>query len=263
MAPVDRTRDDGHTIGGRRRGQRHSRSRNRCAPIARRIVSLDGSQSSPGKTLRSRGAAKGALAHRFARRRRRPAWSEASAPQKDDPRRGLLGPRLHVYEVEPCGSPSPAVGRPVPAQRVPAGGKLPVGFGAAEVPALTSGELLAAAPGEASAVVRERVPAARERQRERGALNALLSNAALRGHCALEAPGTRLIADAVDRGGMSARAVRRCLRVARTIADLADEERVSALRIAEALQYRAYEGRRFVARQTKGAPRLGSQPAGA
>ena len=114
-----------------------------------------------------------------------------------------------------------------------------------EVPALTSDELLCAGPGESSEVVRARVLTARARQRERGALNAILSNAALRQHCALDAAGTRLIADAVDRGGMSARAVHRALRVARTIADLAGEERVIALRLAEALQYRAYEARRF------------------
>jgi magnesium chelatase family protein len=114
-----------------------------------------------------------------------------------------------------------------------------------EVPALTSDELLRAALGEPSEVVRARVLVSRARQRERGALNAMLSNAALREHCVLDAAGARLIADAVDRGGMSARAVHRALRVARTIADLAGEERVSALRLAEALQYRAYEARRF------------------
>ena len=117
-----------------------------------------------------------------------------------------------------------------------------------EVPALTSDELLRASPGESSGVVRARVLAARARQRERGALNAMLSNAALRKHCTLDPVGTRLIADAVDRGGMSARAVHRALRVARTITDLAGEERVTALRLAEALQYRAYEARTFVGR---------------
>jgi magnesium chelatase family protein len=65
----------------------------------------------------------------------------------------------------------------------------------------------------------------------------------LREHCALDAPGRQLVADAVDRGGMSARAVHRAMRVARTIADLAGEPRVGALRLAEALQYRAYEAR--------------------
>jgi len=117
-----------------------------------------------------------------------------------------------------------------------------------EVPALTSSELLEAAPGEPSAAVRERVIAARERQRSRGSLNAQLSTAALKDACALDTAGRRLIADAVDRGGMSARGVHRALRVARTIADLAGEQRVTAMRLAEALQYRAYETRRFAAR---------------
>ncbi|MCC6348376.1 MAG: ATP-binding protein [Candidatus Eisenbacteria bacterium] len=116
-----------------------------------------------------------------------------------------------------------------------------------EVPALTSEELLRESSGEASAVVRERVLAARERQRSRGALNAALSSATLRVHVALDAAGRRLVADAVDRGGMSARAVHRALRVARTIADLACEERVAAVRVAEALQHRAYEARRATA----------------
>ena len=117
-----------------------------------------------------------------------------------------------------------------------------------EVPALTSRELLAASAGEPSAAVRQRVLAARQRQRVRGALNALLSNAALGPCCALDPAAQRLVADAVDRGGMSARGVHRALRVARTIADIAAEEHISAVRLAEALQYRAYETRRFVAR---------------
>ena len=114
-----------------------------------------------------------------------------------------------------------------------------------EVPALTSAELLEARPDEANVAVRGRVLAARKRQQARGGLNATLSNAPLREHCALDAPGRQLIADAVDRGGMSARAVHRALRVARTIADLADEERMTTTHVAEALQYRAYESRRI------------------
>jgi magnesium chelatase family protein len=114
-----------------------------------------------------------------------------------------------------------------------------------EVPALTSEELLEARPGECSLAVRERVIAARARQRSRGWLNAHLPNAPLEDACALDAPGRRLITDAVDRGGMSARGVHRALRVARTISDLAGEGGVSALRLAEALQYRAHETRRF------------------
>ena len=114
-----------------------------------------------------------------------------------------------------------------------------------EVPALSAEELFSASMGESSASVRARVLCARERQPRRGRLNALLSNADLREHCALDASGRRLIAEAVDRGGMSARAVHRALRVARTIADLLGEERVTTMRVAEALQYRAYESRRM------------------
>jgi magnesium chelatase family protein len=114
-----------------------------------------------------------------------------------------------------------------------------------EVPALTSGELNDATSGETSAAVRQRVIRAREIQMRRGCLNAQLSAAEIRQWCELDAAGRRLVADAVDRGGMSARGVHRALRVARTIADLAGEERVTTIRLAEALQYRAYEARRI------------------
>jgi magnesium chelatase family protein len=116
-----------------------------------------------------------------------------------------------------------------------------------EVPALTARELQAATPGEPSAVVRTRVLTAREYQRARGCMNAALPVARLSECCALDAVGRRLVADAVDRGGMSARAVHRALRVARTIADLAGKEQITVRALAEALQYRTYEVRRFVA----------------
>jgi magnesium chelatase family protein len=113
-----------------------------------------------------------------------------------------------------------------------------------EVVALTSHELQSAEPGESSAVVRSRVRAARERQRRRGYLNAELPDARLRRVCELDPIARALVAEAIDRSGLSARGVMRALRVARTIADLDGAERVNDQAVAEALMYRAYEGRR-------------------
>lgn len=78
----------------------------------------------------------------------------------------------------------------------------------------------------------------------RGMLNTMLPNPVLKSACSLDGPTARLIGDAVDRGGMSARGVHRALRVARTIADLAGVRSITATHLAEALQYRAYESRR-------------------
>jgi magnesium chelatase family protein len=91
------------------------------------------------------------------------------------------------------------------------------------------------------------VCAARERQARRGRLNAMVPGASLREVCALDAAATRLVAEAVDRGGFSARGIHRAMRVARTIADLSGHEHVDARTLAEALQYRAYEAQRFAA----------------
>jgi magnesium chelatase family protein len=114
---------------------------------------------------------------------------------------------------------------------------------AVEVPALPATDLTSAAEGESSAVVRARVEAARTRQQERAnaagmAVNARLSPRAVRRACALDAAGERLLRQAADRLGLTARAFDRILRVARTIADLDHADGVRRDHLAEALQFR-------------------------
>jgi magnesium chelatase family protein len=63
----------------------------------------------------------------------------------------------------------------------------------------------------------------------------------LRRYSELDAPSRRLLLDAIDRLGLSARAHDRILKVARTIADLEGAERIATAHVAEAVQYRALD----------------------
>jgi len=111
-----------------------------------------------------------------------------------------------------------------------------------DVPALPYRELAGAAPGEASVSVRDRVVAARERQHGRcNKWNARLSSAELGRFAALDAAGHVLLERAVARLGLSARAITRLRRVARTIADLDGSKAVTAGHLAETLQYRVLD----------------------
>ena len=115
-----------------------------------------------------------------------------------------------------------------------------------EVPAVKYKELSQQATSEDSALIRTRVNRAREVQLRRFAgrtlfCNAQMSSRDIRKFCQPDAAGEKLLENAMTRLGLSARAYTRILKVARTIADLADEEKVSGPHIAEAVQYRALD----------------------
>ena len=111
-----------------------------------------------------------------------------------------------------------------------------------DVPRMAPAELRPdAPPGEASAAVRARVEAARARQLARaGALNAHLDQRGTADHCRLANADQALLERAIDSLQLSARAMHRILRVARTIADLDGREAIASPHLAEALGYRGF-----------------------
>ena len=108
-----------------------------------------------------------------------------------------------------------------------------------EVP-VQGGEILMqqGGDGESSATVRERVAIARQRQVARRCVNAALAGRALHEACRLDREGERLLSGALEKLGLSARALHRILRVARTLADLDGQEHLANSHLVEALGYR-------------------------
>ena len=115
-----------------------------------------------------------------------------------------------------------------------------------EVPAVPAAALRRSAPAEASRAIQARVLQARARQRERFAASEVFTNAQMRPAdlprwCALTPEGDALLEAALRELGLSARAHDKILKVARTIADLADAEAIQPEHLAEAIQYRSLD----------------------
>ncbi|MCF7977003.1 MAG: YifB family Mg chelatase-like AAA ATPase [Chromatiaceae bacterium] len=110
-----------------------------------------------------------------------------------------------------------------------------------EVPRLAAEQLHSAEPttAESSATVKQRVEAARALAMARaGKPNSALQPREVERDCALSNGGRRLMEQAMQRLALSARAYHRILKVARTIADLADRREMTIADLSEAIGYR-------------------------
>ncbi len=115
-----------------------------------------------------------------------------------------------------------------------------------EVPSVSYADLESGKKGESSAAIRERVNQARARQTERFRGTSIYSNSQMTSamteeFCQLGTKERELLSSAFDRLGLSARAHNRILKVARTIADLADSQDIGVMHLAEAIQYRSLD----------------------
>ncbi|MBI4138881.1 YifB family Mg chelatase-like AAA ATPase [Candidatus Uhrbacteria bacterium] len=112
-----------------------------------------------------------------------------------------------------------------------------------DVPKVPPNRLISLEEGESSAVVRDRVRKARERQRERAAVTGVGTNAELTSNqvrrlIRLAPTATEMMERAIARYHLSARAYFRIIKVSQTIADLAGFEQVDESHVSEALCYR-------------------------
>ena len=108
-------------------------------------------------------------------------------------------------------------------------------------------ELSDAKLSEKSALVRERVVAARKIQESRFSentdihCNAQMNSKLLRNHCQITPEGSTILRNAMEKLGLSARAYDRILKVARTIADLDNSNSIKTEHLAEAIHYRSLD----------------------
>lgn len=115
-----------------------------------------------------------------------------------------------------------------------------------EVPAVPIEKLQEKRTGERSERIRERVNKARRIQLDRFKKHKIFSNSQMENRhierfCEIDGASNSLLKTAITRFGLSARAYKRILKVARTVADLDGEKEISRDHISEAIQYRTLD----------------------
>jgi len=112
-----------------------------------------------------------------------------------------------------------------------------------EVPAVPFDVISRAPEGESSAQIRARVLQAQayRRKRDQTCPNAQLRSRDLKTHCQMTPEGFKLLRSALQELSLSARSYTKILKVARTIADLAQQETIQPDHLAEAIQYRSLD----------------------
>lgn len=115
-----------------------------------------------------------------------------------------------------------------------------------EVPSVSFSKMKKRTPGEPSAKIRERVKTVQEIQRkryqkEKFCFNGELDGRNLEKYCVMTAEADRLLEQAYEQFQFSTRAYHKILKVARTIADMEEAEKILPEHIGEALAYRAYD----------------------
>jgi magnesium chelatase family protein len=112
-----------------------------------------------------------------------------------------------------------------------------------EVPSVRYKDLTGKSAGESSGAIKERIERARRIQKRRFAgeriqFNARMSDSQIKAFCSVDDDSQKLMEMAIEKLGLSARAYTKVLKVARTIADLDEEEKILSSHVAEAIQYR-------------------------
>lgn len=152
--------------------------------------------------------------------------------------RGYFGDELHVCTCTP-----PLIQRYLARVSGPLLDRIDLHI---QVPAVKYKELAQDEKSEESAVIRERILAARQLQIKRLEAfgiycNAQMTPRTLRRFCKLDSESQKQMENAITRIGLSARAYDRILRVSRTIADLEKSDRIQAHHVSEAIQYRTLD----------------------